>query len=53
MALVLIRKVVGVLLRERVLAWPNDVWVAQLVRAAACRAGDPGLNPDPDDNFFS
>ena len=27
------------------------VWVAQLVRAPARRAGDPGLNPGPGENF--
>ena len=29
----------------------SGVWVAQLVRAPVRRAGDPGSNPGPGENF--
>ena len=28
------------------------IWVPQLVRAPVRKTGDPGLNPDPFENFF-
>ena len=36
--------------KRRIAAWPSG-WVAQLVRAPARRAGDPGWNPGPGENF--
>ena len=39
------------LIRENSILAQWIVWVAQLVRAPAHRAGDPGSNPDPGEDF--